>query len=263
MDIKQTLALYDEEQRRAIEYPGMRRDATDNVVRHIDLFGTDGVIIYSTLDVNNAESIIREQISFYEDLGHDFEWKYYEHDSPPDLKFRLAANGFEIGEMESIVALDLNEMPEVLMRSITHDIRRITDPNQINEVMIVQDEIWQTDEDSLARRQLVYEMENVPDSLSVYVVYADNRPVASAWIRYKDTSQFASLWAGATLPDYRRRGIYSALLAIRAQEALKRGMRFLTVDAGAMSRPILEKLRFQLLTISNPCQWRLKKINLA
>jgi predicted GNAT family acetyltransferase len=129
--------------------------------------------------------------------------------------------------------------------------------------MIVQDEIWETDEDSLARRQLVYEMQNVPDTLSVYVVYLDDKPVASAWIRYKNTSQFASLWAGATLPDYRRRGVYTALLAIRAQEALKRGMRFLTVDASAMSRPILEKLGFKLLTISYPCQWRSKKINLA
>jgi GNAT superfamily N-acetyltransferase len=259
MDINQTLALYDEEQRRTIEYPGLLREETQRVVRHVDLIGTDSLVIYSSLDSNNANSLIQEQISLFEELGHDFEWKYYEHDSPPDLKARLAASGFEIGETESIVALDLADLPEELLQSATHDLRKITDANQINEVMIVQDEIWQSDQDSLARRQLVYEMQNVPDSISVYVVYADNQPVASAWIRFKDVSCFASLWAGSTLPAYRRRGIYTAMLAIRAQEALKRGKRFLTVDAGEMSLPILEKLGFQLLTISNPCQWRSRK----
>lgn len=259
MDINQTLALYDEEQRRTIEYPGLLREETQRVVRHVDLIGTDSLVIYSSLDINNANSLIQEQISLFEELGHDFEWKYYEHDSPPNLKARLAASGFEIGETESIVVLDLDEIPEALMRPVTHDVRRITDPNQVSDVMIVQDEVWQTDEDSLARRQLVYEMQNVPESLSVYVAYANDQPVASAWIRYKNSSQFASLWAGSTLPAHRRRGIYTAMLAIRAQEALKRGKRYLTVDAGEMSLPILEKLGFQLLTISNPCQWRSRK----
>lgn len=259
MDINQTLALYDEEQRRAIEYPGLRREEAQCVIRHVDLIGTDSLVIYSSLDINNADDLIQEQISYFEELGHDFEWKYYEHDSPPDLKARLAARGFEIGETDCIVALDLKDIPEALMRTATHDVRRITDPNQINEVMIVQDEIWQYSQDSLTRRQLVYEMENVPDSLSVYVAYVNDVPVASSWIRFTTTSQFASLWGGSTLPAYRRRGIYTAMLAIRAQEALERDKSFLTVDAGDMSLPILEKLGFQLLTISNPCQWRSRK----
>ena len=256
MNVKQILALYDEEQRMSIEYPGLRREATEHAVRHVDLLGTDSVIVYSNLDANNADRVIQDQLSHFEKLGHDFEWKYYEHDSPPDLKHRLASSGFEVGEAESIVALDLQYMPETLTRPAIHDVRRITDVKQLDEVMIIQKEVFQTDEDSLTRRQIEHEMQTVPDSISVYVVYVDEQLVASAWIRFTPASQFASLWAGATLADFRRKGIYTALLAVRAQEALKRGKRFLTVDAGPMSLPILKKLGFQLLTVSYPCQWR-------
>jgi GNAT superfamily N-acetyltransferase len=264
MDINQILALYDEEQRKTIEYPGMRRDASNDVIRHIDLLGSDGLVIYSSLDEANAGNAIREQIAFFQEIGQDFEWKHYDHDSPPDLKSKLESCGFEIGETESIVVLDAEHIPSELERPVTHEVRRITDPNQIEEVMIVQDEIWQTDKDSLARRQLVYEMEHTPESLSVYVVYVNDHPVASSWIRFTKGSRFASLWAGSTLPEYRRRGIYTEMLTVRVQDALERGKRFLTVDAGPMSRPILEKLGFQLLTISSPCQWRSTKgFNLA
>ncbi|EQD40871.1 GCN5-related N-acetyltransferase, partial [mine drainage metagenome] len=55
---------------------------------------------------------------------------------------------------------------------------------------------------------------------------------------------------GATVPDYRGRGLYTALLAVRLQEAKRRGARFLTIDAGPMSRPIVEKYGFRLLTFA-------------
>jgi hypothetical protein len=57
------------------------------------------------------------------------------------------------------------------------------------------------------------------------------------------------------VPRFRKRGLYSALLAVRAREARERGRAYLTVDAGAMSRPILERLGFQVIAHSYPCDW--------
>jgi len=37
---------------------------------------------------------------------------------------------------------------------------------------------------------------------------------------------------------YRKRGLYTALLAVRAQEGRARQVKYLTVDASPMSRPI-------------------------
>ena len=100
------------------------------------------------------------------------------------------------------------------------------------------------------------------EQLSVYVGYAAGVPVSSAWIYFHPKSQFASLWGGSTLPEFRKRGYYTALVAARSQEAKQRGARFLTIDAQPMSRPIAEKLGFQLLGFANACHWKVnaKKI---
>jgi GNAT superfamily N-acetyltransferase len=45
-----------------------------------------------------------------------------------------------------------------------------------------------------------------------------------------------------TLPAWRRRGIYRALVAHRAKLAAERGRRCIEVDASDDSRPILERL---------------------
>ena len=71
----------------------------------------------------------------------------------------------------------------------------------------------------------------------IYLAYDEGVPAAAAWMRFHEGTDFAALFGGSTLPDCRNRGLYTALLAVRAQEARRRGYRFLTVDAGDMSPP--------------------------
>jgi len=53
------------------------------------------------------------------------------------------------------------------------------------------------------------------------------------------------LGGGAVLPAYRGRGVYRALVASRWRAAVEAGKPALTVHAGAMSRPILERCGFE------------------
>lgn len=53
------------------------------------------------------------------------------------------------------------------------------------------------------------------------------------------------LYGGATLPRARGRGAYRALVRARWDEAVARGTPALLTQAGAMSRPILERLGFE------------------
>ena len=57
----------------------------------------------------------------------------------------------------------------------------------------------------------------------------------------------------STLANYRKKGYYSSLLAIRAREATASGYPLLMVDASHMSRPILEKHGFHCFGHSTPC----------
>ena len=54
-------------------------------------------------------------------------------------------------------------------------------------------------------------------------------------------TEFAGIWGGSTLPEFRGRGIYRALVAARARSAIARGVRFIHSDCTDMSRPILER----------------------
>jgi GNAT superfamily N-acetyltransferase len=55
------------------------------------------------------------------------------------------------------------------------------------------------------------------------------------------------LLGGATAPEARGRGVYTALVHARWREAVARGVPRLVVSAGAMSAPILERLGFRRL----------------
>lgn len=92
--------------------------------------------------------------------------------------------------------------------------------------------------------------------MSVYVAYVDEQPASAAWTYFPKHSQFASLWGGSTVSNFRQQGLYTALLAVRAQEARAREVRYLTVDASPMSRPILEKFGFEMIAYSYPCNWK-------
>lgn len=247
------LELYDEA-RRMIEYPGFRRERTPRIVRDIPLVTGTGAIVYSRHTSAKLDEAIREQIAYFQALGHDFEWKVYDHDQPEGLKDRLAAYGFEIGAPEAFLVLDIETAPKMLLQPISHDVHRITKPEDIPEYMAVTEQVWPGDHSEQAQ-ELAHTLRNSPEQISIYVVYADGRPVSSARSSFYPGSPFAGLWGGATLPAYRQQGLYTTLIAVRLQEARERGVRFLTVDALPTSRPILERHGFRFLTYTFPCVW--------
>jgi GNAT superfamily N-acetyltransferase len=252
------LALYTQDQRIEVEYPDSRRERLPNLVRHVNISGGEGAIIYSELDEHNVEQTIQEQLAYFNATGQDFEWKLYDYDQPPDLKERLVAHGFEIEEPEAIMVLDLRQAPAALFDGpIKHDLRRITTLEALQDVRQIEEQVWDTDETDLIE-YLTGSLTDHPDQMSIYVAYIDNVPASSGWIYFPKQSRFASLWGGSTVQQYRKQGLYRALLATRAQEARERGVEYLTVDASPMSRPILEKLGFEVIAYAWACKAKAK-----
>ena len=258
MERAQLLALHERQQRIEIEYRLMRREVMPEVVRHVALkHGEEGIVLHSHLTAENADRVIAEQIASYQQEGQNFEWKTYDYDTPDDLKERLSAHGFQAEDPEALLVLDIETAPPVLLQPVTHDVRRLTDPRQLEAVRQILENVWDEPFAGLVS-YLGDELINDPDHMSVYLAYAEGLPVSAAWISFHDHNQFAGLWGGATLAPHRGRGHYTALLAVRLQEARSRAVRFLTVDASSMSRPILEKGGFQFLTFTQPFKWHVK-----
>jgi hypothetical protein len=255
MEKTHLLALHDLQQRIEIEDRTMRRECTPEVIRHVSERHGEGMVIYSHLNSENADRVIQEQIHYFQTLGQDFEWKAYDHDMPRDLKTRLLAHGFAAEEPEALLVLEIEDAPACLLQPIQHDIRRISDPARLESIDQIQRGVWgESDPSHLAA--LKDELSQDPAHIGIFIAYAEDQPVAYARITYHDRSQFAGLWGGATLVNHRRQGFYTALLAIRLQEARRRGVRFLAIDASPMSRPIVEKHGFQFLTRTQPFKWR-------
>jgi GNAT superfamily N-acetyltransferase len=96
---------------------------------------------------------------------------------------------------------------------------------------------------------------NSPDTVVIVVAMAGDEPVSSARVEFGAGTDFAGLWGGGTLPRWRGRGIYRALVGYRARLAVARGYRYLQVDASPESRPILERLGFACLAETTPYVW--------
>src|SRR5688572_12829065 len=229
MTTPEILALYDQEQRLLVEDPAMRREAAGPLVRQVSRHDRQSCVIYSRLNSDTVEAAVDTQIDYFQKLGHSFEWKVFAHDTPPDLKDRLVGRGFELEETEAILALDLQALPEVLLQSAEHDIRRIAKPEELNDVAAIRQAVWGEDTTGHHER-LVRELQEQPDRTRIYVAYAKGMPVSSGRLNLDPHSSFASLWGGTTLKEFRGRGLYRALVAIRAREAKEHGARFLTVD---------------------------------
>jgi GNAT superfamily N-acetyltransferase len=89
-----------------------------------------------------------------------------------------------------------------------------------------------------------------------WVAEADGKVVSAGRLNRVEGTEFAGLWGGATLPEWRGKGIYRALTAARARFAMAEGVRYIHSDCSPMSRPILERSGLVAVTTTTPYLWK-------
>jgi len=261
MNSQEILALYDQQQRIEIEYPGTCKEVLPGIVRFTRPAPGGNFILYTHLDEDNVDDEIQKQIAYFSQFDQPFEWDVYDHDTPANLLSRLVASGFQPDEPGAVMALDLQDAPPTLLEPVKADIRQITNSNQLDDVMRVEEQVWGKNFDWLKKR-----MEGhleIPGYLNIYMAYVNNQSACAGWVYFHPKSQFADLYGGSTVVEYRQRGLYTAVLARRVQDAIQRGYRFLTINASPMSHPIVARHGFKLLTYSHDCAATQPPIHLA
>jgi predicted GNAT family acetyltransferase len=211
------------------------------------------------LSGDEVDAVVKGEIARFRELGiiEKFEWKLYGRDRPEDLRERLVAHGFAPKEpADAILVLDLNELPQEFRGTRGHEVRKIAaDEAGLEEIRKIMQAVW-PEEDATDTIGFIRESIAIgPEANSLYLAYVDGKPVAEGRIDF-GCGEFAGIWGGATLPAYRNRGIYTALVAARASEAIERGIRFLTIDASPMSRSVLEKRGFRFFDTALECNFR-------
>ncbi|MFN8597771.1 MAG: GNAT family N-acetyltransferase [Anaerolineae bacterium] len=270
MDQHELLTLYDTHLRIELDQPGVRREvsprppAAPRLVRCIKPAPGMNYVAYSRLEEQEIDRVIDDQIAYFAPLDQPFSWHVCDHDWPPTLKDRLLAHGFAPDDdPDAVMVLDAQSTPDAspaLLGAVAAgqraDVRAIT-PDRLEVVAQIEAQIWGGNFDWLTRR--LGEHLAVPDYLNVYVAYVDDQPACASWVYFHPHSPFAGLFGGATLPAYRQRGLYTALLAVRVQAAMRRGYRFLITGASPMSQPILAHNGFRLLTHLYAYEWQGKR----
>ncbi len=257
-DITDLRVAYDSQLRARVPDPLPDRIQVDRdgpIVRW--LFPHGGLIAYEDLgglDGAALNEFIGRQVRHFADLGKRVEWKLHGHDLPTDLADRLRAAGFVPQELEAVVIARAEAIaaPALMPAGVT--LREATSRADFDRIAAFEKGIWGEDHADLAD---MFESERVadPESMSIIVAEAGDEVVCAAWIRFERGTDFATLWGGATLPEWRRQGIYRATVAHRANLAADRGFRFLQVDSSPDSRPILERLGFVTVTTTTPYVW--------
>jgi hypothetical protein len=258
MNASEILALYDKEQRIEVEYPDLRKEDAGETIRFVGQPRPNhNFILYSNLNEANADAIIKRETAYFDSIGHPFEWKVYDHDQPADLRQRLLDFDFTERERDAIMVLDVENVPDFLRQpDPTIDVRRLTEPEQLKDVIAVLSQVWPDENSEWLYEVIGTNMREQPDFTHVFVVYVADEPASAGWISFHENSQFASLWGGSTVEKYRKMRLYTAVTAARVQAALQRGYRFLTIDASPMNEPIAASRGFQLLTYAHACHWR-------
>lgn len=246
------LDLYDRELRIEIEHPGTHKETFPGLVRFTRPAPGMNFISYSRLDRAALDDAIEAQVAHFLPLSQPFEWLACAHDAPPELGARLTAHGFEADTPGAIMVLDLSAVPAALQAPAGADIRTVTTRAGLEDVIRVEQEVWGGDFGWM--RQRMGDHLAIPDYLSLYVAYVDGEPAAVAWT-YFYAGHFAGLFGGSTVARHRGRGLYRLLLAARAQEALRRGYAFLTVNANDQSGPIVARHGFFQLTTAVDYEW--------
>jgi hypothetical protein len=257
------LAAYDEQLRGEAEVSGaVSWDRSGPLYRGV--FSRGGFVSYDSLDgVDDIDALIADTIAFFAAIPQveEFEWKTRGHDHPADLGERLEAAGFVPDEIETVMVGDAAGLAQDIDLPDAVTVRRVDQlPDRdalVTEAAEMQRAVFG---DGPSAEEVIERLDRLPGLEEYWVVEAvedaGRRVISAGRLNFVENSDFAGLWGGATVPEWRGRGVYRALTAARARSTLAAGKRYLHSDCSAMSRPILERSGLVAVTTTTPYLWR-------
>jgi GNAT superfamily N-acetyltransferase len=234
-----------------------RLERTPYVVRAFGVGHRWAGILYSRFSHSETAAIVDAEIGYFIGLHCEFEWKVYSHDEPPDLLAQLRNRGFRIGDEEALLIREIREWSPFLIAPLPAGVtvNPVRDEQGIADFISVESAIWPC-EASKTRELLLSIMGDPLQRDQAFVAYSDRKPAGCGRVTASQQSQFAGLWGGGVVPEFRGRGVYRALLSARIDHVRPfASIRYLRVDAMPTSRPILEKYGFKRVASTWPAEW--------
>jgi GNAT superfamily N-acetyltransferase len=252
VDIDAVRTAFDEQIRRKAEpdEPGAVVEADEGVLRWVAPGSETSCIIWSALTDSTADTVIAAQKKYFMARGTAVEWKYYDYDQPADLPARLVAAGFEPDDDEMMLVAQTSAIDSRVVLPDGIRLAPVTDEAGLAALLRVGDLAFGEHRSPELGDRLRGQLSS--QEIQMVVAMAGDEPVSAARIEFVSGTDFAGLWGGGTVPAWRGKGIFRALVAYRAGLAAERGYRYLQVDALPTSRPILQRLGFEPVARTTP-----------
>jgi hypothetical protein len=260
-DPARLLAAYDEQLRGdAEETPTAESVTRHGPLRLITFPGGRGWVTYRDLggaDAAGIRRLVAEALDHYraDPAVTRVEWKSRGHDAAPGLHEALVEQGFVPEEPESIMIGEARALAVDVPLPDGVTLRQVTADADVRAMSAMTDEVFGEPVSEATANALLRRLAR-DEGMEMWVAEADGRMVCAGRLERVAGTVFAGLWGGATVAEWRGRGIYRALTAARARSALRMGATLLHSDSTRYSRPILERSGFLAVSTTTPYAWR-------
>ncbi|NNG38021.1 GNAT family N-acetyltransferase [Flexivirga sp. ID2601S] len=188
----------------------------------------------------------------------EFEWKTRGHDELPGLEQLLTERGLVPEEPESVMVGEAAALAVDVPLPAGVSLQQVTDRAGLELMCTMQATVFGDPPESVGPRVEDHLREFAEDTtgMEAWVAVADGKVISAGRVNPVPGTNFAGIWGGSTLPEWRGKGIYRALTAARARAALRAGKSLINSDSTEYSRPILERYGFAKVTTTTPYIWR-------
>jgi GNAT superfamily N-acetyltransferase len=233
--------------------PGMVRDADTLFARYTTPHGSVRYILANKIDAGvptaQMDALIEAEIARAQREGvMNLTWRIHGRDACTALPQRLMHRGFTIDGVPCTQCFaNVERLAQQLASAgaqSTLKVRELTQASEIEAYL----PIWEQCFPQQSHRRYIEDYKRIlvgrEGGVRFFAAFDGRQAVASGYTFHNAGAQLALLCGGATMPAYRQRGVYRALLARRVQSAQEDGVHTLCVDASPHSAPILQRLGF-------------------
>jgi hypothetical protein len=210
---------------------------------------TFGHVQRMRLETDRVDGAIEEVRGWFAALGRErFSWFVGRHARPTNLTERLIAAGAVPADDPELAVMVLDAEPSDGSVLEVRPVMTFADFEAQRDIRF--EAFGFTDEQrqvALARSETAFAEYSEAADWTMHLALLDGVPVAAAGLAFTSDG-LALLLGGATLEHARGCGAYRALVRARWEESRRRGAAALVVHAGRMSRPILERLGFRVVS---------------
>lgn len=251
---------YDEQLRTDAETPSAVSATEHGPLRLVTFAGGRGFITYRDLDgadENAIRTLVAEALDHFraDPTISRVEWKTRGHDHAPGLHEALVEGGFAAGVPESIMLGEASALAVDVALPEGVTLRTVVDDGDVRAMSAMADEAFGDPASGDTADALLRRLSR-RDGMELWVAEVHEQMVGAGRLEPVPGTDFAGIWGGATLEEWRGRGIYRALTAARARSALRMGKTLIHSDSTEYSRPILERAGLVKVSTTTPYHWQ-------